>query len=59
VTNTGFTTVVGDVGLTPGSSVTGSPRNDHGGHGVEPHINDTAAVAAQAAWAWHITTQPD
>lgn len=47
VTNTGFTVVNGNLGLSPGSSVTGFPPGV-----VSPpyaiHINDNAAVTAQA-----------
>jgi hypothetical protein len=47
VTNTGFTVVSGNLGLSPGSAVTGFPPGV-----VSPpyaiHINDNAAVTAQA-----------
>ena len=47
VTNTGFTTVVGGVGLSPGTAVTGFPPGTITGGAL--HINDSAAVAAQSA----------
>lgn len=47
VTNTGFTAVVGDVGLSPGSSVTGFPPGTITGGAL--HVNDSAATSAQAA----------
>jgi uncharacterized repeat protein (TIGR01451 family) len=46
VTNTGFTTVVGDVGLSPGSAVTGFPPGTVTGGAI--HVNDGPAVSAQA-----------
>ncbi len=46
VTNTGSTTVSGDVGLSPGTSVTGFPPGLVGG---TMHIADGAASLAQAA----------
>ena len=46
VTNTGSTTVSGDVGLSPGTSVTGFPPGLVGG---TTHIADGAASLAQAA----------
>ena len=47
VTNTGFTTVVGNVGLSPGSSVTGFPPGTITGGAL--HVNDGAAVSAQGS----------
>ena len=46
VTNTGNTVVTGDLGLYPGTSVTGFPPGTVSG---TQHINDTAAQAAQTA----------
>jgi uncharacterized repeat protein (TIGR01451 family) len=46
VTNTGFTTIVGNVGLSPGSAVTGFPPGTITGGAL--HVNDGAAVSAQA-----------
>lgn len=45
VTNTGDTTISGDVGVSPGTSITGFPPGIVGG---ELHINDASAIAAQA-----------
>jgi hypothetical protein len=46
ITNTGFTTIGGDVGLNPGSSVVGFPPGTFTG---TLHVDDTAAINAQAA----------
>ncbi len=46
VTNTGSTTVSGDVGVCPGTAVTGFPPGSTGG---TIHINDGVASLAQAA----------
>ena len=46
VVNTGVTTVSGDVGVSPGVSITGFPEGSVGG---DFHVNDAAAVAGQAA----------
>ena len=46
VTNTGYTTVVGDVGLSPGSAVTGFPPGTVTGGAI--HVADDPAVSAQA-----------
>jgi len=46
VTNTGYTTVVGDVGLSPGSAVTGFPPGTVTGGAI--HVADGSAGAAQA-----------
>ena len=45
VTNTGPTIVSGDLGLTPGSSVTGFPPGSVVGGSI--HVNDSAAMQAQ------------
>lgn len=44
ITNTGATTMSGDLGLYPGSSVTGAP-----GVGGATHINDPVAIEAKTA----------
>jgi Ice-binding-like len=44
ITNTGATTMSGDLGLYPGSSVTGAP-----GVGGATHISDPVAIAAKTA----------
>jgi hypothetical protein len=46
VTNTGFTTIGGDVGLNPGSSVTGFPPGTFTG---TLHVDDATAISAQLA----------
>ncbi len=46
VTNTGLTTVNGDLGVAPGSAVTGFPPGTVSG---TIHANDAAAIAAQSA----------
>ena len=46
VTNTGYTTVVGDVGLSPGSAVTGFPPGTVTGGAI--YVDDGPAVSAQA-----------
>lgn len=45
VTNTGPTILMGDIGLSPGTSVTGFPPGTFSGIS---HINDTLAIQAQA-----------
>jgi hypothetical protein len=47
VTNTGPTTVIGDVGVSPGSSITGFPPGSVGPPGTK-HAADAIAAAAQA-----------
>lgn len=46
VVNTGFTEVSGDLGVSPGTAVTGFPDGTVGG---DIHKNDASAVSAQAA----------
>ena len=46
VTNTGFTTVIGDVGVSPGSALTGFPPGTVSGGAI--HVDDGPAVSAQA-----------
>lgn len=46
VTNTGLTTVTGDLGVAPGSAVTGFPPGTVSG---TIHANDATAIAAQSA----------
>ena len=48
VTNTGLTTIPGDLGVSPGSAVTGFPPGIVGPPGTI-HAGDAAAAAAQAA----------
>jgi len=50
VTNTGTTTISGDVGVSPGTSVTGFPPGQLSGGGAI-HIADGAAAQAQTALA--------
>jgi hypothetical protein len=45
ITNTGATTITGDLGLSPGTSVTGFPPGQVNG---TTHVADSAAVQAQA-----------
>lgn len=47
VTNTGFSVVTGDLGLSPGTSVTGFPPGIVIG---TQHVANAAAAAAQVAW---------
>ena len=47
VTNTGTTTISGDVGVSPGTEITGLTADDVGPPG-EIHSNDASAIAAQA-----------
>jgi hypothetical protein len=46
VTNTGSTVITGDVGLDPGSSITGFPPGSFSG---TEHISDALSIAAQTA----------
>jgi len=49
VTNTGSTTTAGDVGVSPGTSITNFPPGIAGGNNVTHlHSNDASAIAAQA-----------
>ena len=48
VTCTGSTTTTGDVGVSPGSSLTGFPSPCVAGPPGTTHINDASAIAAQA-----------
>ena len=47
ITNTGASTVNGDIGMTPGTSYVGFPPGTLNG---TLHINDSVATAAKAAW---------
>jgi ice-binding like protein len=49
VTNTGLTVVTGDVGVWPGSAVTGFGPGTMTGNGGLPHAGDAVAQAAQAS----------
>ena len=55
VTNTGATTLNGDIGLAPGSSITGMPPLVLNG---ASHMADTVALSAQAALGPPMTTPP-
>ena len=49
VTNTGATTTTGNVGVSPGTSITGFPPGVAGGNNaIYLHSNDASAIAAQA-----------
>ncbi|MGI9076910.1 MAG: ice-binding family protein, partial [Gemmatimonadaceae bacterium] len=54
VTNTGPTVVTGDVGVSPGSAVTGFPPGVVVGGAI--HSNDTAAIAAQNSLTFAFNT---
>lgn len=48
VTNVGLTTVTGDVGVWPGTAVTGFPPGTMTGNGGLPHAGDATAQTAQS-----------
>ena len=48
VTNTGTTTVVGDIGVDPGSSITGFGGAPDGSNTGEVHVSDAPALQAQS-----------
>ena len=53
ITNTGFTVITGDLGLYPGTSVTGFPPGTVSG---TQHITDAAALAGQTALSAQYST---
>ena len=52
VTNTGLTEITGDVGVSPGSAITGFPPGVTDGIF---HAADVVAAEGRKTWPWHTT----